>query len=127
MGSGDEGRRARFELDREPRAGCCSLEHLTRLGHRGAEIVRSDESAEGLADLDCPSEAGHADAFRCRVDQASLTPPGEQVRRPGQPLALVLEVDGVDELLDDPQWLRRRLRYVVAWTSRHRYKYFTGV
>src|SRR5262245_16174599 len=54
-------------------------------------------------------------------------PPGEQVRRLREPLALVLEVDRVDELLDDPQWLRRCLRYVVAGTSRHRYKYFTGV
>ena len=58
---------------------------------------------------------------RARRAQAS------SARGIAEPLALVLEVDGVDERLHEPERLRRGLRYVVAGSLRHLQKYFTGV
>ena len=59
--------------------------------------------------------------------EVPLTRPDRERGGIAEPLALVLEVDGVDERLHEPKRLRRGLRYVVAGSLRHLQKYFTGV
>src|SRR5215211_1591120 len=73
--------------------------------------VCDQEHPEGVAELVGATKT--ARPARARRDPLLLEPLSQILRR-GQPLALVLQVDGVDERLDDVERSRSRLGDVVA-------------
>jgi hypothetical protein len=75
-------------------------------------VVGSRERAQSLAHLDRPPELS---VGRRAVDvEAVLAKPRIELLRCVEPFSLVLTVDRVHELLDEPERSGRRLRDVVA-------------
>ena len=117
---------AAYEDDGQPRRARGLREQSQRGRIPLSVAVRGEQGAEGLAQVERLPQVAPRVA-RAGRREVPLTRPGRERGGIAEPLALVLEVDGVDERLHEPKRLRRGFRYVVAGSLRHLQKYFTGV
>ena len=90
------------QVERVPRPVGCAPQDGVRVALERLAVVREQELAERLTRLPRPPE------LRAGVGDVLL---GEEL---AEPVPVVLEVDGVDEELHEPQWLGSGLREVVA-------------
>jgi hypothetical protein len=99
------------QLDGEPRRRRSSVDGRDRIGRDRSSVVRAEERSQRLTQLDRTAVVARRELER--PTELVVDQPRRQLRRRAEPLPPVLEVDGVDERLDEPKWLRRGLGDVI--------------
>lgn len=115
------------QLERQPGPVGGAAQCVGGFGSGAVLVVRDQELAQRVPELEHPPQlVGRRP--RGAVELPLLQPALEIAGR-GEPLDGVLEVDGVDKLLDHAELSRSGFRDVVAWGAlwRHRQSHFTRV